>query len=170
MILSAFKSLFFKANTFFWTFLAKRKVSVYGEGLKVNYRCQFTRKSFIGKDCHFNGISVVGSGNLIIGDHFHSGSEILVITQNHNYEDPELLPYDENDIVRDVTIGQACWIGSRVIILPGTVISDGVVAQAGAVLFGKIPRCAVVGGNPWRVLKYRNVEKFDQLILENKFV
>lgn len=36
--------------------------------------------------CSFNGIKVQGKGRLIIGNNFHSGEDILVITQNHNYK------------------------------------------------------------------------------------
>ncbi len=39
--------------------------------------------------CHFNGMRIVGDGRVVIGDHFHSGSEILIITQNHNYFRPD---------------------------------------------------------------------------------
>jgi acetyltransferase-like isoleucine patch superfamily enzyme len=164
------KKIFFLFKTFFNTKLAKIKLANYGVGLKVNYRSHFTNNTYIGSDCHFNGMDIIGNGKVVIGNHFHSGSNNLIITQNHNYFSPELLPYDNNDITREVIIGNACWIGSRVIILPGTIIEDGVVVQAGAVLFGKIPKGAVVGGNPWRIIKYRNIEKFDILVKENKYI
>ncbi len=134
-----------------------------GIGLRVNYRSHFSSQTIIGVDCHFNGLTVVGTGMVTIGDHFHSGSDVLMITQNHNYDTPNALPYDEADITENISIGKNCWIGSRVIILPGTVIEDGAVIQAGAVLFGRIPKCAVVGGNPWKVIKYRNICRYEQL-------
>ena len=146
-----------------WTIYAKHKVKSYGSGLRVNFRCIFTHKTTIGSDCHFNGLEVVGSGSLAIGDHFHSGSGILILTQNHNYDKTTALPYDHNDILKPVTIGKNCWIGSRVIILPGTVIEDGVVVQAGANLSGLIPKGSVVGGNPWRILKYRDLDIYQDL-------
>ena len=130
----------------------------------------FTRFTIIGSDCHFNGIEIIGDGKVIIGDHFHSGSNILIITQNHNYYSPDLLPYDNKDVTKDVIIGNSCWLGSRVIILPGTIIEDGVVVQAGSILFGEIPKCAVVGGNPWRVIKYRDISKFDHLVKKSRYV
>lgn len=157
------KSLIFQLNKIFWTFYATFKVKEYGKGMKVNYRCSFTRQTIIGEDCHFNGLDIIGGGNVTIGDHFHSGSGIMIITQNHNYYSPERLPYDEKDIIKDVTIGKCCWIGSRVIILPGTILEDGVVVQAGAVVFGRIPKGAVVGGNPAQIIKYRDLKKYELL-------
>ena len=40
----------------------------------------------------------------------------------------------------------------------------------GAVVTKDVPPCAVVGGNPATVLKYRDIEKYNQLKAENKFV
>ena len=170
MIITFFKKSYFFYKTTLLTFLAKQKLKNYGSGLKVNYKSHFTTNTNIGNDCHFNGIDIVGNGKVTIGDHFHSGSNILIVTQNHNYYSPELLPYDNLDIEKNVTIGNCCWLGSRVIVLPGTTIEEGVVVQAGAVLFGKIPKCAIVGGNPWRIIKYRDIEKYNQLVIENKYV
>jgi acetyltransferase-like isoleucine patch superfamily enzyme len=169
-MVNSLKNIFFVFKTFINTKIAKIKLANYGVGLKVNYRSHFTNNTFIGSDCHFNGMDIIGNGKVEIGNHFHSGSNILIITQNHNYFSPEMLPYDNNDITRNVVIGNACWIGSRVIILPGTIIEDGVVVQAGAVLFGKIPKCSVVGGNPWKVLKYRDITQYENLVLQNKYV
>jgi acetyltransferase-like isoleucine patch superfamily enzyme len=169
-MVNLFKNIFFYFKTSYFTMLSKAKLTAYGAGLKVNYRSHFTKKTYIGSDCHFNGMDIIGDGKVIIGDHFHSGSKILIITQNHNYFAPDLLPYDNKDVTKDVIIGNCCWLGSRVIILPGTIIEEGVVVQAGSVLFGKIPKCAIVGGNPWRIIKYRDIKKYNQLVSENKYV
>ncbi len=164
------KSLIFRLLTIFWTLNTKRKVKSFGAGLKVNYPSHFTSQTIIGDDCHFNGINIVGRGFVNIGDHFHSGSEILIITQNHNYEVPSALPYDETDIPKSVRIGRNCWFGSRVTVLPGTVIEDGVVIQAGALVFGNIPKYAVVGGNPWKILKYRDIARYEELEANGVYV
>ncbi|HEY0666724.1 MAG TPA: DapH/DapD/GlmU-related protein [Sphingobacteriaceae bacterium] len=169
-MISELKRRIFQIYTIIWTLYATIKVKEYGKGLKVNFRCLFTKRTVIGNDCHFNGLDIIGGGNVVIGDHFHSGSGIMIITQNHNYYSPERLPYDDKDITRDVIIGRCCWIGSRVIVLPGTILEDGVVVQAGAVVFGKIPKGAVVGGNPYRVIKYRDLEKYELLDQQQLYV
>lgn len=170
MIINKLKILYFSIQTKYYTFFAKLKIEKYGLGIRVNYKSNFTSFTIIGNDCHFNGIDIIGVGKVIIGDHFHSGSSILIITQNHNYFNPDFLPYDNKDIIKEVIIGNSCWIGSRVIILPGTIIDDGVVVQAGTVLFGKIPKGAIVGGNPWKIIKYRDIDKYDQLVKDNKYI
>jgi chloramphenicol O-acetyltransferase type B len=157
------KKLFFLFKTAFWTFYTRRKVKSVGVGLRVNFPSHFTKETTIGDDCHFNGMDIIGKGPVYFGDHFHSGSGILIITQNHNYETPEALPYDETDIEKAVHIGKNCWVGSRAIVLPGTIIEEGAVIQAGSVLIGRIPKGAVVGGNPWKVIKFRNIDRYDEL-------
>ena len=57
---------------------------------------------------------------------------------------------------RAVIIEDDVWIGARVTILPGVHIGKGSVLGAGSVITADVPPYAVVGGNPARVLKYRN--------------
>lgn len=54
-----------------------------------------------------------------------------------------------------VTIGNDVWIGTRVVILPGVHIGNGSIIAAGAVVSKDVPKYAVVGGVPAKVIKYR---------------
>lgn len=146
-----------------------KSAHIYGEGVRVNGPCQFTSNTYIGSNCHFNGIAISGNGRVTIGDNFHSGAECMIITQNHNYDHGEALPYDNTYITKPVTIGKNVWIGSRVIILAGAVIGDGAVVQAGSVVVGEIPALAVCGGHPAKVIKYRNKDHYDRLESEHKY-
>ena len=92
----------------------------------------------------------------------------MILTSNHDYEGEEI-PYDSMDIVKDVRIGDFVWIGNRVIILPGVTIGEGAIIQAGAVVVSDIPACAIAGGNPAKVFKYRDKEHFNRLKEEGKF-
>ncbi len=58
--------------------------------------------------------------------------------------------------VEPVVIGDDVWIGTRVIILPGVKIGNGVIFADGAVVTKDIPDYAVAGGVPAKVIKYRN--------------
>ena len=55
------------------------------------------------------------------------------------------------------------WIGSRVIILGGVHIGEGAIIQAGSVVVTDVPPCAIVGGNPATVFKWRNKEHYYKL-------
>lgn len=53
-------------------------------------------------------------------------------------------------------------------IMAGVTIGDGAVIGAGSIVTKNVPSCAVVGGNPARIIKYRNKEVFEKLLLDDK--
>lgn len=150
------------------TLKARFIVSECGTNLFIGGPCYFTKNVKIGNSCNFNGFRVQGVGRLIIGDYFHSGIECMAITSNHNYEGNSI-PYDTTHICKTIKIGDFVWLGNRVIILPGVNIGNGAVIAAGSVVTKDVPDYAVVGGNPARIIKYRNIEHFEQLRKEKKY-
>ena len=110
-----------------------------------------------------------GGGKVIIGNYFHSGEECLMITQNHNYDKGNAIPYDDTYIYKSIIIEDFVWLGSRVTILPGVKIGEGAIIQGGSVVSSDIPPYAIAGGNPARVFKYRDIEHFRRLKKDKKF-
>ncbi len=140
-----------------------------GEGLWVGGKTIVTPQTEIAEHVSFNGMQINGDGKVKIGRYFHSGIECLIITRNHNYDNGVAIPYDKEYIRKDVEIGDFVWLGSRVMILPGTKIGEGAIIQGGAVVHGEIPPYAIAGGNPAKVFKYRDIEHFKKLKAEGKF-
>jgi len=58
----------------------------------------------------------------------------------------------------DVVIGDDCWIGAHVTLLPGTRIMNGAVVAAGAVVTGTVPSNEIWGGVPARKISQRATE------------
>ncbi|KAI5838178.1 trimeric LpxA-like protein [Morchella snyderi] len=54
---------------------------------------------------------------------------------------------------RPIVIGDDCWFGGNVVVLPGVTIGDCVVVGAGAVVTKSVPSHCVVAGNPARIVK-----------------
>lgn len=129
-------------------------------------------KVSIGNYCHIQpDCKLFGSGGGIeIGEGTIFSHEIQVFAKNHYYdgEDLKCLPYDERFTYKKVVIGRYVWVGARAMIMAGVNIGDGAVIAAGSVVTKDVPACAVVGGNPAKVLKYRDVEKYQQLVDQNK--
>lgn len=95
--------------------------------------------------------------NIKIGKDVMMGPEVIIIKQNHNYEDlsiPMRLQGAKDSA--PVIIGNDAWIGTRAVILPGINIGNGAIVGAGAVVTKNIPPYAICGGNPARILKFRN--------------
>ena len=152
----------------FFSALVKRKVKSYGKMLRVNNYCEISGNVFLGNNVFFNGLKVRGVGTLRIGNYFHSGIDCIIITSNHNYEG-DLIPYDETHIKKNINIGDFVWIGDRVTIIGDCNIGRGAIIAAGSVVVKDVPDYAIVGGNPAKILKYRDINHFEDLYNKNMF-
>ena len=104
--------------------------------------------------------------NLIIGSGTIIGPGFSVHTANHRYEG-NAIPYDDIYLGKDVTIGKNTWIGADCTILPGVTIGDGVVIAACSVVVKDVPDYAVVGGNPAKIIKFRDKERYEKNLKNN---
>ena len=116
------------------------------------------------------GCKLFAEGGVIhIGEGTIFAHNVQIFTRNHNYNslDLEMLPYDDRFDGKPVSIGKYVWIASNVIILPGVTIEDGAVIGAGSEVTKDVPKGAVVGGNPAKILKYRDMNVFTKLYDED---
>lgn len=106
---------------------------------------------------------------VIFGNNFHSGEDCRIITQNHNYDHGEAIPYDSTYIRKTIIIGDNVWFGDSVLVVGNVTIGEGAILAAGAVVSKDVPSCAIVAGNPARVVKYRDRAHYDKLKAEGRF-
>ena len=139
-----------------------------GKNLTVNGKCTFRGKIYIGDNCNFNGMNIIGNGEVHFGNYFHSGTECMIITENHNY-DGERIPYDNTYVQKKVEIGDCVWFGNRVMVVGNVKIGRGAIIAAGAVVVKDVPDCAIVGGNPAKVIKYRDIDRFNKMYEDKMF-
>lgn len=158
-----------KLRQWYYTLPVKFRVRRCGERLKVNGPTRLNGNIFLGNNVNINGLRIEGKGKVTIGDNFHSGTECLLITQNHNYDQGQAIPYDSTYISKGIIIEDNVWIGSRVIILDGAHIGEGAIIQAGSCVVSDIPKYAIAGGHPAKVFKQRNVEHYEKLKQAGKF-
>lgn len=157
------KKILKKIFRFFCTVIVKRQAKCFGNELRINKISTVTKFTELGNNVNFNGMHISGRGRVCIGDNFHSGTECMIITSFHNYDFGTAIPYDNTFIDKDVVIESNVWIGSRVIVLGGTRIGEGAIIQAGSVVVNDIPACAIAGGHPAEVFKYRDKEHYSNL-------
>lgn len=120
----------------------------------------------IGNDVHIGPKAYFdATGDIVIGCGVIFGPQVTIYTRSHNYDSEclEALPFDQKMVVAPVIINEYVWVGTKVIILPGVTIGRGAVIAAGAVVAKDVPEFAVVGGNPAKVIKYRDKERFEEL-------
>lgn len=109
------------------------------------------------------------SGGVYIGKYFHTGRGLTIFSSNHIYDNDNFIPYDNKSINKKVIINDFVWFGSNVTIVPGVIIGEGAVVGAGSVVTKDVPKYAVVGGNPAKIIKFRNIDKFLKLKEQKKF-
>ncbi|MHA1199812.1 MAG: acyltransferase [Candidatus Heimdallarchaeaceae archaeon] len=146
----------------------KKVAKEVGDGLKVNYKSKVNKNTILGNNVNLNGLVIRGNGEVIIGDNFHSGPDILFITRNHNYEGTKI-PYDKTYITKKIVIEDNVWIGARCIIVGGATIGEGAIIQAGSVVINDIPPCGIAGGHPAKTFMYRDKEHYYKLKEEKQF-
>ena len=107
----------------------------------------------------------VGHGGLKIGNGSIIAHNVEIQTRNHNFDGINLvsIPYDKVYVLKPVVIGENVWVGSHAKVIPGVSIGEGSVVGMGAVVTKDVPPFAVVGGNPAKVIKYRDKEKYYEL-------
>lgn len=154
---------------FIHTTIAKHTVAQYGIGLRVNHRSRLNHNTVLGNNCNFNGMEIVGGGKVVIGNNFHSGAECMIITSNHNFDGGTALPYDNTYVNKTVVIEDNVWFGNRIIVTGNITIGEGAIIAAGAVVCKDVPPLAVVGGNPAKVIKFRDKDHYYSLKQQNKY-
>lgn len=107
-------------------------------------------RSGIGVNARFYGV-----GDISIGEGVIMGPDVVVLTENHRFQDVGIPIPGQGKEVSSVVIEDDVWIGIRAIILPGVRIGRSSVIGAGAVVTKDIPPYSVVGGVPARVIRNR---------------
>jgi acetyltransferase-like isoleucine patch superfamily enzyme len=158
-----------RLRRWYYTARVRRRAAGCGPGLRVNGPSRVTSVTTLGRNVNFNGMEITGRGRVTIGDNFHSGPGCLMISQTHNFDGGEAIPYDSTYLALDITIEDNVWLGSRVIVLGGVTIGEGAIIQAGSCVVRDIPPCAIAGGHPAVVFKHRDIEHYERLKREGRF-
>lgn len=101
------------------------------------------------------GVNCNVRGPLKIGDNVMMGPEVIIMTNNHNFNKTDIPMLAQGHTVKKIVIGNDVWIGARVIILSGVSIGDGAIIGAGSVVTNDVDSYAIVGGVPARLINYR---------------
>ncbi len=155
--------------------LHKKQLTMFkivGENVQFDRSCVFGDSEnievgsnvYIGENAYF-----WGKGGLKIGSNVSFGPDVKIHTVNHRWENATSIPYDGCSIKAPVEIGNHVWIGGHVTIIPGVKIGEGAIVAMGAVVVKNVESCTIVGGNPARVLKTRNVEHFNEMKKKKRF-
>lgn len=131
-----------------------------GNGINISYLNKLTLGEYIhiGNECILNCY-----GGLDIGNNVVIGPYVTIWTVDHNYNDTTMLPFDNIQLCKKVTIENNVWIGAKSILVPGITIGEGAIIAMGSVVTKDVEAFSVVGGNPARKLKERDINIYKNL-------
>lgn len=116
----------------------------------------------IGDNVGISGATIYARKGIYIGENTCIGGNCKILDNDFhpiNMEDRIKLLSDvhggDSNLIpsKEVRIGKNCFLGCNSIILKGTVLGDGCVVGAGAVVAGKFEDNCVIAGNPAKVIK-----------------
>jgi len=113
----------------------------YGSNISMDDGC------FMNYDC-----IILDNTDVTIGKNCWFGPRCQLITATHPMEYKKRNGM-RSDIAKPIRIGNECFFGASVIVLPGVTIGDNVVVGAGSVVTKDIPSNTVVCGNPAKPVK-----------------
>ncbi len=88
---------------------------------------------------------------------------------SHDYDHGEAIPYGKKYDMKSVKIGDFVWLGTDVTICGNVQIGTGAIIAMGAVVVKDVPAYAIVGGNPAKIIKYRDIDHFNKLLKGGEF-
>ena len=103
--------------------------------------------------CLSQRVDCYNVNQIVIGDQATVSQDTMLCTASHDISSKIL-----ELTTAPVMIGTGAWIAARAIVLPGVMIGEGAVVAAGAVVTKDVEIWTVVGGNPAKFIKKRELK------------
>ena len=138
-----------------------RMFKSYGSKNMIDYGCYFRypKKISIGSDCAINrncqfyASRKVVSAFIEIGNNVTIAPGVVFLGAGHDHGSISL-----PDIAASIIVEDNVWIGASSIIRHGVTISENAVVAAGSVVVQDVGRNEIVGGNPARLIRMREIQ------------
>lgn len=98
-------------------------------------------------------MSIYDSAPVYIGNGVLIAPGVCICTDTHEVDSAARQSSDSGSFAKPIKIGDDCWIGANVSILPGITIGRGCTIAAGAVVAKDIEDNCLVGGVPAKFIR-----------------
>lgn len=142
---------------------------IFGDGTKLiaisSFTSPYSNQQFTPLITIGNNVQVTASlqmyamKEIVIGDNVLFAANVFISDGFHGYNRIDI-PYKDQAMsnLEPVVIGEGCWIGQNVVIMPGVTIGKFAIIGANSVVNKEIPEYSIAVGNPARVIKKWNFE------------
>ena len=152
MLISGKKYFVFGKNVFFRD---GARIECIDNWLDASFKPNLT----IGDNTSFEQFAhITSAGNIIIGKNCTFIARTMITNISHEYASIEEDVLKQPITVKDVKIGDNCFIGMDVKIFPGVTIGNNVIVGANSIVMHDIPDYSVAVGVPAKVIKKYNFE------------
>jgi len=115
---------------------------IIGDNVMANYRLHIGAAKYVKI-----GSNTLFGSDCTVMDHSHGGYK------GEFHCDPSIAPVKRDLVSSPIIIGNNCWFGDRVFIMPGVTIGDGVVVGAGSIVTKDLPANSLAAGVPAKIIK-----------------
>lgn len=104
-----------------------------------------------------NYLTILGGATVRIGKNSIFAGNVTLISENHGMDPESETPYHAQPLsTGDVIIGEGCWLGQNVCVLPNVTIGKKCIIATSSVITRNIPDYCIAAGVPARVIKKYN--------------
>lgn len=106
------------------------------------------------------GINCTIPSNTKIGKYVMMGPNCYILQNNHVFERTDIpMCHQGHTPILPTIIDDDVWIGRNVLITPGRRLKKGSIIAAGCILCKDFPEYSIVGGNPSKLIRSRNLNQ-----------
>jgi|TARA_R110000764_G_scaffold109055_3_gene195042 acetyltransferase-like isoleucine patch superfamily enzyme len=145
-----------------------------GDNSRIDDFCVISGNLKIGRNVHITAHCLVAGGEkgIIFNDFSALAYGVKVFSQSDDYSgiymtNPTVPSFFTKITKREVSIGRHVIVGANVVILPGSVIMDGVSIGACSLVMGRLKAWNIYQGNPATLKRERSKNLLD---LEQKYL
>lgn len=146
-----------------WYLSRIMKVVKWDKRSKIEPKVYISNAKFfsMGRNCRINeNVFIMGA---YIGDNVLIAPNVAIMRGQKNFERIDIPMIEQGGTgfvgaVKEeqiVKIEDDVWIGRNAVIMDGVTIGQGAIVGAGAIVTKSVPRYAIVGGVPAKIIKYR---------------
>ncbi len=142
---------------------------VIGDRVKIAKRCsiyggpdnqlELGSDSYVGMNSILNGFRA----KLKIGKNVSIAQNVNIMVDSGPNASPamqRIFPIEEGP----VQIGDNCWLGANVIIMPNVNLGDYCIVAANSYVKKSFPEFSIIGGNPAKLIRYFSEEEKNQML------
>lgn len=144
--------IYLDTSSLLLTIQNRGKGNIFDKNITINRpkNLKIGNNNFFGKNVY-----LIAHGKIEIGSQCSIAADCKFITRNHIFKNKKIPIKEQSYEYKPIKIGDDCWFGYNVIVLPGVTLGKGCIVAAGSVVTKSFQDYSVIAGVPARLIKQR---------------